>query len=66
MKKQVSAGGVLINSENKVYLINKVERNEWSLPKGKVEDGETYLQAALREVKEETGYTNFRQKPDWV
>lgn len=60
MKKQISAGGILINSENKVYLINKIDRNEWSLPKGKVEEGESNLEAAVREVKEETGYTDIK------
>ncbi len=29
--------------------------NEWSLPKGKLDAGESYLEAALREVEEETG-----------
>lgn len=30
-------------------------RNDWSLPKGKLEDGERHRDAALREVHEETG-----------
>src|SRR5688572_32607939 len=29
---------------------------DWSLPKGKLEKGEDFKQAALREVEEETGY----------
>lgn len=29
--------------------------NEWSLPKGKLDPGETYPEAAVREVEEETG-----------
>jgi 8-oxo-dGTP diphosphatase len=29
---------------------------DWSLPKGKLEDGEGWQEAALREVEEETGY----------
>jgi 8-oxo-dGTP pyrophosphatase MutT (NUDIX family) len=31
-------------------------RKDWTLPKGKLNDGESWQQAALREVKEETGY----------
>src|SRR6202040_2744842 len=31
-------------------------RQDWSLPKGKVDPGETYEECALREVLEETGY----------
>ncbi len=30
--------------------------DDWSLPKGKVDDGETVLEAAVREVLEETGH----------
>lgn len=55
-----SAGGVVFNSDlTKVYLIKKIERNEWSLPKGHIEDGESPLDSAKREIKEETGFNKF-------
>lgn len=38
-----------------VLLVHRVRWDDWSLPKGKLEPGETSLAAALREVHEETG-----------
>lgn len=38
-----------------VVLIHRPRYNDWSWPKGKVEAGETLPEAAIREVKEETG-----------
>jgi 8-oxo-dGTP pyrophosphatase MutT (NUDIX family) len=51
-----AAGGIVYNSKNKVLLIKR--NGLWDLPKGKVEQGETYTEAALREVTEECGITN--------
>jgi 8-oxo-dGTP pyrophosphatase MutT (NUDIX family) len=55
----VSAGGVLFrkrDSEIEVCLISKRDRNVWALPRGRVEEGETPDQTAVREVREETGF----------
>ena len=59
MKHHYSAGGVVVNSESQVYLIHKVARDEWALPKGRVEEDESPLQAAGREVQEETGISDI-------
>jgi len=53
----VSCGGVVIH-RGKVLLLYKNQNGRyigWVMPKGTVEDGETYKAAALREVKEEAG-----------
>ena len=57
-KEQVSAGGVVYRRAGgrvEVALISVGENNRWQLPKGLVGRGETPEQAALREVREETG-----------
>jgi len=55
-----SAGGVLFDKQGKrVYLIHKKERNEWLLPKGHIEEGEGIVDAAAREIAEETGYSRL-------
>jgi 8-oxo-dGTP pyrophosphatase MutT (NUDIX family) len=54
-----AAGGVIVrSSENgrEVAVIHRPKYMDWSLPKGKLEPGEGWLDAALREVEEETGY----------
>ena len=56
-REKTSAGGVIVRTDAgvEVCLIQPVGRTVWGLPKGGVERGETFPQAALREVAEETG-----------
>ena len=49
----VAAGGIVKNEEGKTLIIFR--RGFWDLPKGKVEKGEKIINAAQREVEEETG-----------
>lgn len=54
----LAAGGVIWrrdgNGQLEVVLIHRVRYDDWSLPKGKLDPGETDEQAARREVLEET------------
>lgn len=57
-----AAGGVLWRSSDKrgdieIGLIHRPRYNDWTLPKGKLERGETVVAAAVREIAEETGHT---------
>ena|SRR5512132_882461 len=56
---QFSAGGLVIDERGSVLLIRARDlRNQpvWTLPKGTLMPGESSADAALREVREETGY----------
>lgn len=54
----VAAGGIVLRQgENPLIAVVRLrKRNEWVLPKGKLDDGETPRAAAEREVLEETGH----------
>jgi 8-oxo-dGTP pyrophosphatase MutT (NUDIX family) len=51
-----SAGGVVIK-DNEVLLIYSDLKNTYAFPKGTIDQGETKDVTAVREVKEETGYS---------
>jgi len=53
-----AAGGILWRTGERgpeVALVHRPRRDDWSLPKGKLAEGEEWRAAALREVREETG-----------
>jgi 8-oxo-dGTP diphosphatase len=49
-----AAGGVVLR-DGRVAVVHRPRYDDWSLPKGKLDPGEDWEQAALREVEEETG-----------
>ncbi len=61
-----AAGGVLYrdgypDSGPEFLLAHRNRYHDWSLPKGKLDRGETYEQAATREIREETGFKTDRR-----
>jgi ADP-ribose pyrophosphatase YjhB (NUDIX family) len=57
-EKSTISGGVVINEYDEVIVVNQ-GRNSWSLPKGHIENNETELEAAIREIHEESGVKNL-------
>jgi len=53
-------GIVLLNKENKVFVAKRIDnpRNFWQMPQGGVDKDEKYLNAAFRELNEETSIKN--------
>lgn len=51
-KEVAAAGGAVLHQER---LLCIYRRGSWDLPKGKIDPGESPLEAAVREVQEETG-----------
>lgn len=54
----MAAGGIVLRRDSAplIAVVRQRKRNEWVLPKGKLDDGETPKEAAHREVLEETGH----------
>jgi 8-oxo-dGTP diphosphatase len=50
-----AAGGLVVRADGRVAVIHRPRYDDWSLPKGKLDPGETFEAGALREVREETG-----------
>lgn len=56
--KLTHAGGIVLNENNEIILVlNKLQY--WAFPRGHIEENETPLNAAIREIQEETGITQL-------
>ena len=55
-------GIVLLNKQNKVFVAKRIDnpKNFWQMPQGGVDRGESLLEAAYRELKEETNITKVK------
>ena len=58
MKRTKTAGGIVLNKKGLVLVVSQ-NGNSWSLPKGHIDEGENKLQAAIREIYEESGISEL-------
>jgi 8-oxo-dGTP pyrophosphatase MutT (NUDIX family) len=55
----IAGGGLVLNDAEELLMIYR--RGKWDLPKGKLDEGETIEECAIREVEEETGVTGIER-----
>ena len=58
---RTGVGIVVLNKKNKVFVAKRIDnpKNFWQMPQGGVDKGESFLNAAYRELEEETGMKNL-------
>ena len=54
---RIGVGIILLNQENSIFVGKRIDnpKNFWQMPQGGVDENENFLQAAKRELEEETG-----------
>ena len=59
---RIGVGIILLNNENKVFVGKRIDnpKNSWQMPQGGVDQNENFLQAAKRELEEETGIKSVK------
>ena len=59
---RLGVGIVLLNQKNEIFVGKRIDnpKNSWQMPQGGVDQNEDFLQAAKRELAEETGIKSVR------
>jgi len=59
---RTGVGIILLNHENNVFVGKRIDnpKNSWQMPQGGVDENEDFLQAAKRELEEETGIKSVK------
>ena len=52
---EIRAAGGVVMRDGRIAVVHRPKYDDWSLPKGKLDPGESWEEAAMREVEEETG-----------
>ncbi len=68
---RIGVGIVVLNNENKVFVGKRIDnpKNFWQMPQGGVDKNENFLDAAKRELEEETSIKNvklIKEIKDWL
>ena len=59
---RIGVGIILLNHENRVFVGKRIDnpKNFWQMPQGGIDQNENFLQAAKRELAEETGIKSVK------
>ena len=56
MKSWSGSASICINGQKELLMVKSFGSEEWAVPSGGIEKGESPEECCIREVKEETGY----------
>ena len=64
-------GLIVLNNENKIFVAKRIDnpKNFWQMPQGGIDQNENFLQAAKRELEEETGIKSvklIKELDEWL
>ncbi len=68
---RIGVGIILLNNENKIFVGKRIDnpKNFWQMPQGGIDENESFLDAAKRELVEETGIKSvklIKELNDWL